>query len=182
MNSKILGWIVSTSQSFIFSFPITRVKMTDNYAVVLLYFIIIFVLIMLLIIAFLCLLMCRNYYTEITQTQPPRWSLRHSLKRITGFKKTIMSGESTTTNNVIGNPVWKFMLRMNYITSRYLHHAPYEHILMKNNCSPSYCYNIIHNFNTYIDFSHILPSNSITEHIWIVPYWEILKQRWIDKD
>ena len=141
MNSKILGWIVSTSQSFIFSFPITRVKMTDNYAVVLLYFIIIFVLIMLLIIAFLCLLMCRNYYTEITQTQPPRWSLRHSLKRITGFKKTIMSGESTTTNNVIGNPVWKFMLRMNYITSRYLHHAPYEHILMKNNCSPSYCYN-----------------------------------------
>ena len=79
--------------------------MADNYAVVLLYFIIIFVLIMLLIIAFLCILMCRAYYTEITQTQPPRRSLRHSLKRITGFKKSNMSGESTTTNNVVGNPV-----------------------------------------------------------------------------
>ena len=181
MNSKILGWIVSTSQSFIFSFPITRVKMTDNYAVVLLYFIIIFVLIMLLIIAFLCLLMWRNYYTEITQMQPHRRSLRHSRKRITGFKRSNMSGEDTTTNNVVGNPVWKFMLRMNYITSRYLHHAPYEHILMKNNCSPSYCY-IIYNFNTHIDFSHLLLSNSSTAHIWIVTYWEILEQRWIDKD
>ena len=79
--------------------------MADNYAVVLLYFIIIFVLVMFLIIAFLCLLMCRAYYTETVQTQPPRRSLRHSLKWITGFKKNNMSGESTTTNNVVGNPV-----------------------------------------------------------------------------
>ena len=40
----------------------------------------------------------------------------------------------------------------------------------------------IYNFNTYIDFSHLLLSNSSTAHIWIVTYWEILKQRWIDKD
>ena len=101
-----------------------------------------------------------------------------------------MSEESKTTNNVIGNLVWKFMLRMNYITSRHLHHATYEDIAMKYNCSPSYCYNrgqdperaSAQNFNTYIDFSHILPSNSSTAHIWIVTYWKILKQRWIDED
>ena len=41
---------------------------------------------------------------------------------------------------------------------------------------------IIYNFNTHIDFSHLLLSNSSTAHIWIVTYWEILEQRWIDKD
>ena len=133
--------------------------MADNYAFVLLYFIIIFVLVMFLIIAFLCLLMCRAYYTEITQTQPRQRSLRQSLKRITGFKKSNMSGESTTINNFVGNPVWKFMLRMNYITSRHLSHATYEDILMEYNCSPSlescivYSYyqaltTIIYSFNT----------------------------------
>ena len=121
---------------FIFSFTITRVKMAENYAVVLLFLIITFVLVMLLIIAYLGLLMCRIYYTEITQTQPHR----RSLKRITGFKRSNMSREYTTTNNVVGFPVWKFMLRMNYITSRHLSHATYEDILMKYNCFPSYCH------------------------------------------
>ena len=142
--------------------------MGKHYAVVLLFLIITFVLVMLSIIAFLGLLMCRNYYTEITQTQPHR----RSLKRIIGFKRSNMSGEDTTTNYVVGTLVWKFMLRTNHITSRHLYHATYEDILMKYNCSPSY---IVYNFNTYINFSHLLLSNSSTAHIWIATYWEIIK-------
>ena len=134
---RFLGELFQHPNRFIFSLTITRVKMAENYAVVLLFLIITFVLVMLSIIAFLGLLMCRIYYTEITQTQPHRRSLRHSRKRITGFKRSNMSGEDTTTNDVVGVPVWKFMLRTNHITCRYLYHATYEDILMKYNCSPS---------------------------------------------
>ena len=102
---RFLGELFQHPNLFIFSFTITRVNMADHYAVVLLYLIITFVLVMLLIIAYLGLLMCRIYYTEITQMQPHRRSLRHSRKRITGFKRSNMSGEDTTTNNVVGIPV-----------------------------------------------------------------------------
>ena len=102
---RFLGELYQHHNLFIFLFTIRRVKMADHYAVVLLYLIITFVLGMLLIIAFLSLLMCRIYYTEITQTQPHRRSLRHSLKRITGFNRSDMSGEFTTTNDVVGIPV-----------------------------------------------------------------------------
>ena len=102
---RFSGELFQHPNLFIFSFTITRVKMAENYAVVLLYLIITFDLVMLLIIAYLGLLMCRTYYTEITQTQPHRRSLRHSQKRITGFKRSYMSSEDTTTNYVVGNPV-----------------------------------------------------------------------------
>ena len=102
---RFLGELFQHHNLFIFLFTIRRVKMADHYAVVLLYLIITFVLVMLLIIAYLGLLMCRIYYTETTQTQPHRRSLRHSRKRITGFKRSNMYGEDTTTNDVVGVPV-----------------------------------------------------------------------------
>ena len=105
MNVRFLDELFQHPNLFIFALTITRVKMAENYAVVLLFLIITFVLVMLLIIAYLGLLMCRIYYTEITQTQPHRRSLRHSLKRITGFNRSDMSGEFTTTNDVVGIPV-----------------------------------------------------------------------------
>ena len=101
MNVRFLDELFQHPNLFIFALTITRVKMAENYAVVLLFLIITFVLVMLLIIAYLGLLMCRIYYTEITQTQPHR----RSLKRITGFKRSNMSAEYTTTNYVVGNPV-----------------------------------------------------------------------------
>ena len=146
MNGKIFRWIVSTSQSLYFLAYDNTCKMGKHYAVVLLFLIITFVLVMLLIIAYLGLLMCRIYYTEITQTQPHR----RSLKRITGFKRSNMSGEDTTTNYVVGTLVWKFMLRTNHITSRHLYHATYEDILMKYNCSPSYCLPLSYTISTNI--------------------------------
>ena len=98
---RFLGELFQHPNIFIFSLTITRVKMAENYAVVLLFLIITFVLVMLLIIVLLGLLMCRIYYTEITQMQLHR----RSLKRITGFKRINMSGEDINTNKVVGIPV-----------------------------------------------------------------------------
>ena len=76
-----------------------------KYVYFLLYVIVFFVVALLVIIAFLCLLMCRTYYAETHETQARRCSFRHSLKRIKEFKKTSMSGNNTSTENVAGNPV-----------------------------------------------------------------------------
>ena len=90
---------------FIFSLKITRVKMGYNYAVGLLYVLVICVLLVFMAIAFLGLLMCRNYNAEIAGAQAHRWSVRQSLRRIKEFKRTNRSHDSTSTKNVVGNPV-----------------------------------------------------------------------------
>ena len=76
-----------------------------NYAVGLLYVLVICVLLVLMAIAFLGLLMCRNYNAEIAGAQAHRWSFRQSLKRIREFKRTNRSHDTTSTKNVVGNPV-----------------------------------------------------------------------------